>query len=65
MISCLKCIQNSLDLHGRLFNKNKERIERFKRKKGSRYIYLNKPDKPCFQLGVAYGDFKDLTKKTL
>ena len=30
----------------------------------SRYIYRNELDKTCFQHGMAYGDFKDLTKRT-
>ena len=28
------------------------------------YIYSNKLDKACFQHDMAYGDFKDLTKRT-
>ena len=30
----------------------------------SRYIYQNELDKAAFQHDVAYGDFKDLTKRT-
>ena len=30
----------------------------------SRYIYRNELDKTCFQHDMAYGDFKDLTKRT-
>ena len=30
----------------------------------SRYIYRNKLDKACFQHDMAYGDFKDLAKRT-
>ena len=30
----------------------------------SRYIYQNELDKGCFQHDMAYGDFKDLTKRT-
>ena len=37
----------------RLATKNKER-----------YIYQNEPDKACFQHGMAYGDFKDLPRRT-
>ena len=33
-------------------------------KKESRYIYQNELDKAAFQHDVAYGDFKDLTKRT-
>ena len=29
----------------------------------SRYIYQNELDKPCFQHGMAYGDFKYLTTR--
>ena len=30
----------------------------------SRYIYQNELDKACFQHDMAYGDFKDLTRRT-
>ena len=30
----------------------------------SRYIYRNELDKACFQPDMAYGDFKDLAKRT-
>ena len=30
----------------------------------SQYIYQNELDKFCFQHGMAYGDFKDLTSRT-
>ena len=46
------------------FTKNKERILKFKETGDSRYIYRNELDKACFQHGVAYGDFKDLAKRT-
>ena len=46
------------------FTKNKERIQKFKETGDSRYIYQNKLDKACFQHDMAYGDFKDLTKRT-
>ena len=29
----------------------------------SRYICKNKPDKACFQHEMAYGEFKDLTRR--
>ena len=29
-----------------------------------RHIYQNGLDKACFQHGMAYGDFKDLTRRT-
>ena len=44
--------------------RTKERIQKFKETGDSRYIYLNKLDKACFQHGMAYGDFKDLTRRT-
>ena len=47
-----------------LFAENKERIQRFKETGETSYIYKNELDKACFQHDVAYGDFKDLTKKT-
>ena len=46
------------------FAKNKERVQKFKEIGDSRYIYQNKPDKGCFQHKMAYGDFKDLTRRT-
>ena len=44
--------------------KNKERIQKFSETGDSRYIYQNKLDKACFQHDMAYGDFKDLTRRT-
>ena len=46
------------------FTKNKERIQKFKEIGDSRYIYHNELDKACFQDDMAYGDFKDLTRRT-
>ena len=46
------------------FNKNKERIQQFKETGDSRYIYKNELGKTCFQHDMAYGDFKDLAKRT-
>ena len=46
------------------FTKNKQRIQKFKETGDSRYIYQNKLDKACFQHDMAYGDFKDLTRRT-
>ena len=46
------------------FTKNKERIQRFKKTGDTSYIYKNELDKACFQHDMAYGDFKDLTKRT-
>ena len=42
----------------------KERIQKFKETGDSRYIYQNELDKACFQHNMAYGDFKDLTRRT-
>ena len=46
------------------FTKNKERIQKFKETGDSRYIYRNELDKACFQNDMAYGDFKELAKRT-
>ena len=46
------------------FKKNKERVQKFKETGDSQYIYQNEPDKACFQHDMAYGDFKDLTRRT-
>ena len=46
------------------FTKNKERTQMFKNTRDSRYIYQNKLDKACYQHDLAYGDFKDLAKRT-
>ena len=45
-------------------SKNKERIQKFKETGDTSYIYKNELDKACFQYDMAYGDFKDLTKRT-
>ena len=45
------------------FTKNKERIQKFKETGDSRYIYQKELDKSCFQHDMAYGDFKDLTRR--
>ena len=48
------------------FTKNKERIKKIKEAGDSRYIYQNELDKACFrfQHDMAYGDFKDLNRRT-
>ena len=46
------------------FTKNKERIQKFKETRDTSYIYKNELDKACFQHDMAYGDFKDLAKRT-
>ena len=46
------------------FTENKERIKKFKETGGPRYIYQNELDKDCFQHDMAYGDVKDLNRRT-
>ena len=46
------------------FTKNKERIQKYKETRDWQYIYQNELDKVCFQYDIAYGDFKDLTRRT-
>ena len=48
----------------RPFTKIRERIQKFKETWDSRYIYQNELGEACFQHDTAYGDFKDLTKRT-
>ena len=45
------------------FPKNKERIQKFKKTGDSGYISQNELDKTCFQHDMAYGNFKDLTRR--
>ena len=47
------------------FTKNKERIKKYKKTGDTNYIYKNELDKACFQHGMAYGDFKDLARRTV
>ena len=47
------------------FTKNKEWIKKFKETGDTDYIYKNELDKACFQHDMAYGDFKDLVKRTI
>ena len=46
------------------FTKNNERIEKFMKTGNTDFIYRNKLDKACFQDDMAYGNFKDLTRRT-
>ena len=46
------------------FTKNKARIQKFKETGDTSYIYKNELDKACFQQDMAYGDSKDLAKRT-
>ena len=70
---CLKCIRDSKDLHIVLVNrllktkkkyKNKEKIQKPKETRNSRYIYQNKLGKACFQYDIAYRDFNVLSRRT-
>ena len=47
-----------------LVTKNKEGIQMLKETRDLWYIYQNELDKACFQHDMAYGDFKDLTRRT-
>ena len=46
------------------FAKDKERIQKFKERGDSQYLYQTELDKACFQDDMAYGGFKDLTRRT-
>ena len=46
------------------FSKNKVRIQKFKKAGDTSNIYKNELDKACFQLDMAYRDFKDLKRRT-
>ena len=46
------------------FTRNKEKIQKFKETGDSRYIYQNELDKTWFQHDMAYGDFKNLIRRT-
>ena len=46
------------------FVKNKERIEKFMQTGNTNFIYRNELDKSCFQHDMAYGNSKDLIKRT-
>ena len=46
------------------YTKNKERIQQLKKTGDTKYIYKNELVKACFQHDLAYGDFKDLAKRT-
>ena len=46
------------------FTKSKDRIQRFKKTGDTKYIYRNELDKACFQHDMAYGDLKDLARRT-
>ena len=44
--------------------KNKKRIQKFKERVDKSYIHKNGLDQACFQHDMAYGDFKDLKRRT-
>ena len=46
------------------FTKNRQRIQKFMETGDTKYIYRNELDKACFQHDMAYGDFKDLKRRT-
>ena len=46
------------------FTKNKQRAQKFMQTGDINYIYRNELDKACFQHDMAYGDFKDLKRRT-
>ena len=46
------------------FNKNKERILKFKETGNSRYLYQEELDKACLQHNTAYVNSKNLPKRT-
>ena len=46
------------------FTKNKERIQKFEETGDTSYIYKTELDKPCFQHDMAYGEFRDLKRRT-
>ena len=65
---CLKWIYNSQDLLTALVDlllKIKKEFKNFKKTGDTSYIYKNELDKACFQHDMAYGDFKDLAKRTI
>ena len=47
------------------FTKNKERRQKLKETGDSQYNYQNELEKACFQHDMGYGDFKDVTRRTV
>ena len=64
---CQKWIENSLDLlialAGHLL-KTREESTNLKKTGDTSYIHKDKLDKACFQHDMAYGNFKDLERRT-
>ena len=46
------------------FTKNREGIQKFKETGDTSFVFRNELDKACFQHDMAYGDFKDLKRRT-
>ena len=46
------------------FTKNKERIQKFMQTGNTNYIFKNDLGKACFQHDMAYGEYKDLARRT-
>ena len=46
------------------FTRNKERIGKFMLTRNTDFIYKNELDKACFKHDMAYGNSKDLAKRT-
>ena len=46
------------------FTKNKERIQKLKKIGDRKYISRNELDRACFLHDMAYGNFKDLARRT-
>ena len=47
-----------------LFTKNKQKIGKLIQIENTDYVYENDLDKACFRHDMAYGKYKDLTKRT-
>ena len=47
------------------FARSNKRKQKFKEAGDSQYIYQNKLGKACFQHNLVYGNFKDLTWRTV
>ena len=47
------------------FTRKKEKIEKFMQTGNTDFVYKNELDKACFQHDMAYGDFKDLVRRTV
>ena len=46
-------------------SKSKERMEKIRETGDSQYIYQNELGNACFQHDMAYGDFKNLSRRTV